>query len=249
MIYEHLVTGRTLPETYHKALCALQHENIELPCPNYNTNQKECSMTMFVTEPLAEPMISRLWVGDARALEQYRQEILFGILDFEIERGKWAYTYHKRFEDQIPWLIAHLQNDPHSRQAVLRIVSPEDQELESPACLQTMQFMIREGTLHCKVLLRSNDAPKAAFMNAYAFIRLQEMLAGALGIPVGTYTHRANSFHCYESNKNYEMLEGFVNAIESGREVTYNFAGDFEDQMEEAKPLIAKMVADQKAKE
>lgn len=95
-MYEDRVICRTLPEAYHEALYLLRQWGNEVPCPDYNTEQKEISLTMFVEEPLAEPMISRLMIGGPRELEQYRQEMLDGILDFEIEQGNWTYTYHDR---------------------------------------------------------------------------------------------------------------------------------------------------------
>ena len=104
-MFELFVTGTTLPEAYHKALAILHENNEEMPCPDYDTRQKEASMTFVAENPLMEPMISKLFVGDPRSLEQYRQEILDGILDFEVERGNWEYTYHRRMEKQIPWLI------------------------------------------------------------------------------------------------------------------------------------------------
>ena len=71
---ECLVSGVSLPEAYHRALEALYVEGEEVDCPDYQTSQREVSMTMCVAEPLAEPMISRLFIGGPRELEQYRQE-------------------------------------------------------------------------------------------------------------------------------------------------------------------------------
>ena len=51
---------------------------------------------MIVQNPLAEPRISKLFFGGPEDLQQYIMEMLDGILDFEIERGKWKYTYHDR---------------------------------------------------------------------------------------------------------------------------------------------------------
>ena len=52
--------GQTLPEAYHETLIALERWGDIVPCPDYNTSQKEVSMTMVVEEPLAEPMIPPL---------------------------------------------------------------------------------------------------------------------------------------------------------------------------------------------
>ncbi|MDR3149371.1 MAG: hypothetical protein LBT88_05070, partial [Oscillospiraceae bacterium] len=140
------VTGRTLPEAYHAALIALSEQGEVVPCPDYNTNQKELSLTMSVTEPLAEPLISKLFPGGHRALEQYRQEMLFGILDFEIAKGNWHYTYHDRMADQIPQVIEELRRNPYSRRAVIDVRRIEDDwSHDSPACLQHLQYFIRNG--------------------------------------------------------------------------------------------------------
>ncbi len=239
-MFELFVTGTTLPDAYHKALSALHENNAELPCPDYGTNQKEASMTMHVETPLAEPMISKLFIGDPRSLEQYRQEMLDGILDFEVERGNWEYTYHLRMRDQLPWIVEELRRNPDSRRAVVSIRSEEDMRTGSPACLQSIHYLIRDGKLHCKVLFRSNDATKAAYMNAFALILLQKRIADTLGVGVGTYTHRANSFHVYE--RDYAMFDGYVRRIDSGSDVCFNYAGDWDELMEESKPEIAEMV-------
>ena len=242
---EVFVEGRTLPEAYHKALLALQDAPV-IPCPDWNTEQKEVSMTYVVTEPMGEPMISRLFFGDPRSLEQYRQEMLEGIMDFEIERGNWVYTYHQRYASQYQFIIAELKRNPWSRRAVMDIRSPEDMGSDDPACWQHAQSFVREGALHCKILFRSNDACKASFMNAFALILLQKKIADTLGLPMGSYTHRANSFHCYA--RDFDLLSGYIQRIERGDELEYEYEGDWDELMEEQRPAIAMMVREQKEK-
>lgn len=228
---ECLVTGNTLPEAYHQALLALHAEGEEVECPDYQTWQREVSMTMCVAEPLAEPMISRLFIGGPRELEQYRQEMLDGILDFEVARGNWAYTYHSRMAEQFDFILQELRRNPDSRRAVIDIRDWRvDCSKDSPACLQHIQYFIRGGKLHCKVLFRSNDACKASYMNAFALIMLQNRFAEQLGLPIGSYTHRANSYHVYA--KDYPVLEGYVNRIQSGSPVTYDYAGNWKELMD-----------------
>lgn len=238
---ETFLNSNTLPEAYHNALVLLEELGEIVPCPDYNTSQKELTMTMCVETPLAEPMISRLFIGGFYELEQYRQEMLDGILDFEVEHGNWTYTYHKRMEKQIPFIIEELTRNPFSRRAVIDIRDWEkDSQSEDPACLQHIQYFIRDNKLHCKVLFRSNDACKATFMNAFALIMLQKRIADELNIEVGTYTHRANSFHCYE--KDFDLLKGYVNRIYDEGELTYDYVDEWEELMEEAKPMIAEKV-------
>lgn len=239
-MFELFVQGDSLPEAYHLALEALHENHEEMPCPDYNTRQKEASVTFAAANALAEPMISKLFIGDPRSLEQYRQELLDGILDFEIERGNWEYTYHRRMESQVPWVIGELKRNPDSRRAVIIVRDEHDLASDSPACLQHAHYLIRGGALHCKVLFRSNDATKAAYMNAFALVMLQKRIADEVGVPVGSYTHRANSFHVYE--RDYAMFDGYVQRIRAGGDLAYYYAGDWDEQMDEARPDIAKMV-------
>lgn len=235
---ELIASGITLPEAYHKALMYLHHFGDICDC-EYQTEisrQKECSMTMVVEQPLADPMISRLWIGGAYDLERYRQEMLDGILDDMIGHG-WDYTYHDRMvnfpqsldhgnyvskKNQLEFVIDELKRCKYSRRAVISLRSGQDMSVfaTDPACLNHIQLLIRDGKLHCKVLFRSNDATEATFMNAFAIIQIQKMVADKLGVPVGSYTHRANSFHCYE--KDFDLLDGYVKRIASGQNLTYD---------------------------
>ena len=67
-------------------------------------------------------------------------------------------------------------------------------------------------------------------MNAFALIMLQKRFADALGVKMGSYTHRANSFHCYE--KDIPMLEGYVKRMEDAEDV-YDICFDYEDGWQE----------------
>lgn len=131
---EIFVTGNTLPSAYHNALMKLNIFGEESDCSDWNCKQLELSMTIHVTEPLREPMISKCFIGGARELEQYRMEMLDGILDFEVERGKWTYTYHQRMGEQIQFVIDELRRNPSSRRAVMCIRTPEDMGSDDPAC-------------------------------------------------------------------------------------------------------------------
>jgi len=235
---EVLERGFCLPEAYHNALEALNEIGEISDCPDYNQKQKELSMTMYVEEALTEPMISSLFIGGFEELEQYRQEMLDGILDFRIGHG-WDYTYHSRMQEQYSFLISELKRNKDSRRAVIDIRDwKKDITSTSPACLQNMQFFIRNNKLHLKVLMRSNDATEATFMNAFAFIMFQKKIADELGVAVGSYVHRANSFHCYE--KDFKMLEGYVKAIKEKKlnDISYNYVGYFDEMMQESLPNI-----------
>lgn len=262
---EELVREKSLPEAYHKALICLKIYGLYTDCKDWNTKQLELSMTIVVEEPLAEPMISRAFIGSPFELEQYRQEMLDGILDFEVQKGNWEYTYHDRMInypidnqekaegiyslDQVDFVIKELKRNPSSRRAVILIRDNSvDPFNDDPACLQHIQYFIRDNKLHCKVLFRSNDACKATFMNMFALIMLQKKIADELGVPVGTYVHRANSFHCYE--KDLPLLNGYIARIlQEAEEMTYYYEDDWKEMMEEFKPDIEKKIKELKERE
>ncbi|MDR3149276.1 MAG: hypothetical protein LBT88_04585, partial [Oscillospiraceae bacterium] len=93
-----------------------------------------------------------------------------------------------------------------------------------------------------RVMFRSNDAVKATFMNAFALIMLQKRIADELEIPLGTYSHRANSFHAYQND--FAVLDAYCAKIKNGAhaDLTYSYADDWKTLMEEEQPSIAAMV-------
>lgn len=248
MSKEVFVSRESLPEAYHRALTALKFDGSLVPCPDWGADmtQLEIGLTMEVRNPLKEPRISRLFPGGPHELEQYVMEIVYGILNFEVDKGNWAYTYNDRMVNyardyhpmnQIKFVIQELQRNPYSRRAVIDIRDNiHDMYSNEPACLQHIQYLIRDDKLDCKVLFRSNDACKATFMNAFALIKLQESIAYELDVGVGTYTHRANSFHCY--SKDYQLLDGYANRILFGGDTTYNYEDDWKESMTDAIPNI-----------
>lgn len=236
------VVGLTLPDAYHKAILALHKEGYISQCPDYNQKQKECSMTMEVSSPLSEPMVSKLYIGGHADLQQYVMEVLDGILNFRIGAG-WDYTYNSRISEQLPFIYEELKRNPFSRRAAIDVRDWKHDTAPgntSPACLQHMQFFIRDNKLYLKVLMRSNDAPEATFMNAFAFIMLQKRIADELGCEMGSYVHRANSFHCYE--KDFKLLDNYVKSIESGDDITFDYSGFYMELMEESIPEILNKV-------
>ncbi|RKY58514.1 MAG: hypothetical protein DRP96_08315, partial [Candidatus Neomarinimicrobiota bacterium] len=135
----------------------------------------------------------------------------------------------------------------------------EDNTCYDPACLQSIWCRLLKGDednwyLNTNVRFRSNDAYKAAFMNMFALIRLQQIIADRISdisgksVNLGRYVHQADSYHIYGSYFS-EFKNRFLNAIETRdfEQRTYNYS-DMKDIMEEAIPGIrdkaAKMCRD-----
>jgi thymidylate synthase len=229
-----------------------------------------CDATMLITieDPLSEPMIHRDMPGGFEALEEYCMEVTEGIKDHLVrdqndsDDQRWEYTYHQRLfgyehlphlivgrpvYDQIEIMCQKLANSPHTRraQAVTWKVW-EDNDCYDPACLQSVWCRVIDGQLCMNVRFRSNDAYKAAFMNIFALVRLQTMIAervqelSGMPIRVGRYCHIADSYHIYGSNM-AEFEARFLGAIDkrSFEERTFRYE-DVRNIMQEARPGILK---------
>ena len=243
---EIFVQGRNLTEAYHRALVELETRGSVLDCSDWNQKQKECAMTIHIDEPLAEPRISKLIIGGAYDLQRYVMELVDGILDFKINAG-WDYTYHDRFSKYMPFVLAELRRNRESRRAIISIRDNEvDSRTTDPACMQSIQYFIRDNRLDCMILFRSNDLPEAFFFNAFGLIMLQEKVAKELGVEMGTYTHRSNSMHCYE--KDFQLLHNYVKAIaeKPAGDLCYDYKDGWDELMNEEIPGIQKLVKELK---
>ena len=116
-----------------------------------------------------------------------------------------AYGYllmHKHGFNQIEKIIELLTVDPNSRRAVININVPNVNVIETKdePCTIALQFLNRDGKLHCTAIMRSNDIWFGTPYDWAFFIELQKVIADRLGLGYGTYTHFATSFHMYERN-------------------------------------------------
>ncbi|MBN1852471.1 MAG: hypothetical protein JW829_07090 [Pirellulales bacterium] len=227
---------------------------------------KDSTMIITVTEPLGEPMIHRDFPGGLEDLQEYVMEVCEGIKDHCIrdpgnsDDTRWEYTYHQRLFayavpsistpfDQIEGICRHLAKTGYTRraQAVTWKVW-EDSDCADPACLQSLwcRMIEQDGIPHLNmnVRFRSNDAYKAAFMNMFALVQLQNLIAVRISelrgceIRLGRYCHMADSYHIYGSNMD-EFHARFLGALQNrtfeGRTMRYR---DVKEIMEEARPAI-----------
>ena len=226
---------------------------------------KDATMILTVHDPLAEPMIHRDFPGGFEELQEYVMEVCEGIKDHclrdpgDANDTRWEYTYHQRLfayevptlepTDQIEHICRQLAETPYTRRAqAITWKVWEDNTCYDPACLQSVWCRIiptEEGRLlNMNVRFRSNDAYKAAFMNIFALVRLQQIIAERIAersgtaVKLGRYCHMADSFHVYGSNL-AEFEARFMGAIEKRtfeqRTMRYE---DVREIMEEARPRI-----------
>ena len=170
-----LVEGEGLAEAWEKALLKLHRQGCEIKTEYDKPGDppsKDCSMTIVVRNPLAEPMIHRDFPGGLEDLQEYVLEVTEGIKDHCVREAsdptdtRWEYTYHGRLAaygswqelhdgkstraggftiDQIEAVIAKLVAQPFTRQAQMITWMPNlDLDCYDPPCLQSIWYRILE---------------------------------------------------------------------------------------------------------
>jgi thymidylate synthase len=126
--------------------------------------------------------------------------------------------------DQIEIACQKLARTPHTRRAqAITWKVWEDDFCSDPPCLQSIWCrMMRDDkgawVLNTNVRFRSNDAYKAAFMNLFALVQLQVLIAARISaltgqeVKVGRYVHQADSYHIYGSYFN-DFTDRFLKAL------------------------------------
>jgi thymidylate synthase len=226
---------------------------------------KDATMIITITNPLCEPMIHKDFPGGPEDLQEYVMEVCEGIKDHLVrnpndpEDTRWEYTYHQRlfaYEaptlkpfNQIDLLCQKLAETPYTRRAqAITWKVWEDNTCYDPACLQSVWCRITEENservLSMNVRFRSNDAYKAAFMNMFALVQLQQRMVGRIAelsgkpVKVGRYCHIVDSYHLYGSYfKEFESR--FLRMLETRpfERRTARYA-DWREMMEDARPKI-----------
>ena len=242
-----MVEGDNLAEAWEKSLIAVYEQGCDVKTEYDKADDppsKDSTMTIVVHRPLAEPMIHKDFPGGLEDLQEYVLEVIEGIKDHWVRQSadpagdtRWEYTYHQRLfgytipgldtiYDQIRLLVEKLAETPHSRRAqAITWKVWEDNFCYDPACLQSIWCrMLQDDSgdwrLNTNIRFRSNDAYKAAFMNMFAFIQLQQHIAGRISdlsgkkVKLGRYVHQADSYHIYGSYLR-EFRDRFLQALQN----------------------------------
>lgn len=110
--------------------------------------------------------------------------------------------------DQLETAYWALRTNASTRQVVLQIWDPradlpgldgEPRSLDIPCNTQSF-LRIQDGKLHWLQTMRSNDIFRGLPYNFVQFTTVQEVMAGWLGVGLGSYTHVVNSLHYYHED-------------------------------------------------
>jgi thymidylate synthase len=268
------VQGDCIARAWEESLIELHRNGCEIKTQYDKPDDppsKDSTMIITIHNPLAEPMIHKDFPGGPEDLQEYVMELCDGIKDHLVRDPnnpadtRWEYTYHQRLfgytvpgmkpADQIEILCQKLAKTPHTRRAqAITWKVWEDNDCYDPACLQSLwcRILEEEGqpVLSMNVRFRSNDAYKAAFMNIFALVQVQQRIAARVSeltgrkIVIGRYVHMVDSYHVYGSD--FKEFQGrFLGALEKRtfeqRTMTYS---DVKDMMDEAKPMTLQKARD-----
>ena len=264
--------GDCLTRAWENSLIKLYEEGCEISTQYDKPSDppsKDATMIVTVTDPLAEPMIHRDFPGGFEDLQEYVMEVCEGIKDHWVRDPddpndtRWEYTYHQRlFKYEVPTLREPSIRSSRSASSWRRPTTLAAPRRLPGRCGKTRTATIRPAcrasgagsshrraaALSMNVRFRSNDAYKAAFMNMFALVQLQQRIAQRVAelsgreVQLGRYCHMADSYHIYGSNL-AEFQARFLGAMQNrdfaGRTVRY---ADVKDLMDEARPAILEKV-------
>lgn len=119
------------------------------------------------------------------------------------DEGRLKGAYGPRVHRQLTKILSLLKRQPDTRQAVVTIWRGDEHETPSRdvPCTQAIQFLVRDGKLHVRVTMRSSDIHLGLPYDLVMFSRLTMVMANALKLEPGSYTHTAGSQHLYERDE------------------------------------------------
>ncbi|MEU7171554.1 MULTISPECIES: thymidylate synthase [Micromonospora] len=104
--------------------------------------------------------------------------------------------------DQLDHVRTALSRDPGSRQAVIQIYDPQQDTLghRDVPCTLNYRFFLRGGRLQMHTTMRSNDVWLGLPYDLFTATMLHELMAGWLGVKLGSYHHHVDSLHLYDQH-------------------------------------------------
>ncbi len=104
--------------------------------------------------------------------------------------------------DQLDQVRRLLAAEPSSRRAVVQLFDPalDFAGHRDVPCTVGYRFSVRTGRLHMHTTMRSQDLWLGLPYDVFAATMLQELLAGWLGVELGSYHHHVDSLHLYRQD-------------------------------------------------
>lgn len=134
------------------------------------------------------------------------------------ETMKFDGAYGPRISKSLEDIVALLERDPDSRQAVCSIWSPGLPVSKDVPCTVMLHFFRSNGALELAVYMRSNDLNWGTPYDVPAFCAIQLYVASRLNWRVGGYNHFCGSLHVYENERDEKGAPGPPKLLEGPTE-------------------------------
>ena len=194
-----IVEGRTLGECWLRTSAAILERGVDASYDGLPIKEV-AHMTISVAEPDAgDPIIAEqgdatwsAWMHDNFFKPEPVPE-----LGHARSYASRLFDYGATGRDQLAWVVDRLRHDPGSRSATITTFEPLLDTSYIP-CVSLLDFWAPADALELVVYAHSLDFGKKAYGNLVELTRLQEQVAGELGLPVGRLTVFVKSAHVYE---------------------------------------------------
>lgn len=163
-----------------------------------------------------------MWVLGGRNDMEYLARYLSRALQFSDDQVTWRGGYGPRLRDwggvdQVDEIRKLLRSDPESRRAIAVLFDPARDFVDTldVPCNNWLHFLVRDGTVHLNVTVRSNDILWGfSGINTFEWSVLHEMMAFWLGARVGPVSFFISSLHLYDERNEQadRALAGFGRA-------------------------------------
>lgn len=160
--------------------------------------------TKFVAFKTAIKEILWIWQkqsNDVRELQKWNCHIWDEWMKEDGTIGK-AYGYQLKKYKQVDTLLELLKNNPESRRMVVDLWNVQDLPDMAlyPCAFLTMWDVTNDGKLNCMLVQRSGDMGLGVPFNMAQYAALTCMIAQAVGLKRGLFTHVINNAHIYENH-------------------------------------------------
>lgn len=209
------IRGHTIADVHKAALYELVwHRKTNASVTEDGEKVIEVGPRTYVISDILKDRFVDFLPYSKKFLDEYTRCLIDGYDD----NVNFEYDYHERlynYEDcngpvcclginQIDIMIKKLIENTNTRRAVAITWGPRiDNYRKDVPCLQYIQMVIRNDTLHMNVLFRSNDMLSAFGSNAYALTTLQKNITDYISrsinkkLQYGYYNHTVTCPHIY----------------------------------------------------
>jgi len=209
-IYYHLIREIT---SHGRKVIVRGHSCLEMPEPVTLVYKKPGHCWMCIPKRRFNPFFAIAevyWIltgmGNAEWISYYNKQMMEYNDGGEDNHGAYGLRIRKWRSggapdvDQIYHVVRKLTADPFSRQAVISLWDPvRDNLIKSKdiPCNNQISYTLRDGVLDQIVVIRSNDLVWGTPYNAVQFSHLHALVAGNLGVKMGTFTYVVENLHYY----------------------------------------------------